>query len=473
MNSLIEQIQRNVTTGTSSAVAEVKAAFERAKKHNEYNAILSLSEKTSLENAQKIDDQIARGESVGRLAGVPFLAKDNFLTFGSTTTAASKILGNFTAPLQATVIKKLEAEGAICIGKTNLDAFAHGGSTENSAYGVTKNAKDTSRVAGGSSGGSAVAVALDIVPFALGTDTGGSIRQPASFNGVVGMKPTFGAVSRFGVIAMASSTDCIGPIATTIRDIEIIMEVVSGKDERDSTTLPNFFKLNSKTPKEKYKIGVIKECLTDSIDKNVRDTTKQSITMLKQKGYEVEEVSLPTLPYSLPIYYIIVPAEISSNLARYDGVRYGERHTGTSLQDMYMTSRDQGLETENKRRILIGTYVLSSGYYDAYYLQAQKARTLLIRDFEKAFDKYDVLISPTAPTPAFKIGENTHDPIKMYMSDIMTVAASLAGIPAISVPLPVDQDELPVGLQVMAPREKDADLLEFARVFEPKGEKNG
>lgn len=472
MENTIKEIRDRIVGGQSSAVHEVKAALERAKKADSYNAILSLIEERALERAGDIDQKIAKGQPVGQLAGVPFLAKDNFLTFDSNTTAASKILGNFKAPLQATAIEKLEDEGAICIGKTNLDAFAHGGSTENSAYGVTKNAYDTTRVAGGSSGGSAVAVALDIVPFALGSDTGGSIRQPASFNGVVGLKPTFGAVSRFGVVAMASSTDCIGPITKTVEDAQLIMDIISGKDDRDSTTLPDFFD-NDKTPKKKYKLGVVKECFSDAVDQKVQKRVLDYIDTLKQNGHTVEEVSLPTLPYSLPIYYIVVPAEVSSNLARYDSVRYGVRQSNQSLGKLYETSRDKGFEAENKRRILIGTYVLSSGYYDAYYLQAQKARTLLIREFEAAFSDYDMLLSPTAPTTAFKIGENIKDPVKMYMSDIMTVAASLAGIPAISIPLKVEQKELPIGLQVMAPRMKDMELLEFSRLVESQGEHNG
>ena len=401
-----------------SAVENVRQALEAARANESFHALLSLSEERALERAAQVD----AGSITGRLAGIPFLAKDNFLTFGSTTTAASRFLESFEAPLQATAIEKLEAEGAICIGKTNLDAFAHGGSTENSAFGPTKNAYDDTRVSGGSSGGSAVATALGIVPFAIGTDTGGSIRQPASFNGVVGVKPTYGTVSRFGVVAMASSTDTIGCFATTADDAALVMDIMAGRDERDMTTLPDFFAPSDVTPAQK--IGVIKEFMTDDVDVDVRARVGDYIERLKTAGHVVEEVSLPMLKYALAIYYIVVPAEISSNLARYDGVRYGRRAQATSLTELYGRSRDEGFEAENKRRIMIGSYVLSSGFFDAYYLQAQKARTLLINEFNKLFEAYDVLVGPVAPTPAFKLGENTADPVKMYLADVMTVPAS-------------------------------------------------
>ena len=443
-----------------SARANVEAAIARARENESFHAILSLTEERALERADMVD----RGEITGSLAGVPFIAKDNFLTLGGTTTAASSILENFHAPLQATAIEKLEAEGAICIGKANLDAFAHGGSTENSAFGPTMNAIDQQRVAGGSSGGSAVVVALGIVPFALGTDTGGSIRQPASFNGVVGVKPTYGTVSRYGVVAMASSTDTIGVLATNTDDAAQVMSIMSGKDTKDMTTLEDFF-----TPtvlEGKKRIGVIKEAMTDDVDAEVRNVTTAYIDKLRAVGHEVEEVSLSLLKYALAIYYIVVPAEISSNLGRYDGIRYGRRAEAKSLSDLYGSSRDQGFVTENKRRIMIGSYVLSSGFFDAYYLQAQKVRTLLINEFNELFNSFDVLIAPVAPTPAFALGENVNDPIKMYLADVMTVPASLAGLPAISVPAGKNAAGLPIGVQLIGKRRDDALLLALAKSME-------
>jgi aspartyl-tRNA(Asn)/glutamyl-tRNA(Gln) amidotransferase subunit A len=446
----------------TSARRNVEEAIAKAREHESFHALLSLTEARALERADAVD----RGEITGKLAGVPFIAKDNFLTLGSTTTAASKFLENFEAPLQATAIEKLESEGAICIGKANLDAFAHGGSTENSAYGPTKNAVDQERVAGGSSGGSAVAVALSIVPFALGTDTGGSIRQPASFNGVVGVKPTYGTVSRYGVVAMASSTDTIGVMATKTQDAALVMDIMSGQDTKDMTTLADFF-----TPtvlEGKKRIGVIKEAMTDDVDADVRRVTNEYIEKLRADGHAVEEVSLSLLKYALAIYYIVVPAEISSNLGRYDGIRYGKRAEATRLSEVYGSSRDQGFMTENKRRIMIGSYVLSSGFFDAYYLQAQKVRTLLINEFNELFTNFDVLIAPVAPTPAFRLGENTADPIKMYLADVMTVPASLAGLPAISVPAGKSEQGLPIGVQLIGNRRDDALLLALAGSIEGK-----
>ena len=443
-----------------SARKNVEEAIAKAHENESFHALLSLIETRALERADAVD----RGEITGLLAGVPFIAKDNFLTLAGTTTAASKILENFQAPLQATAIEKLEAEGAICIGKANLDAFAHGGSTENSAFGPTKNAVDQERVAGGSSGGSAVVVALQIVPFALGTDTGGSIRQPASFNGVIGFKPTYGTVSRYGVVAMASSTDTIGVLASNTKDAALVMDIISGKDTKDMTTLPDFF--TPTTLEGKKKIGVIKEAMTDDVDSDVRKVTNEYIEKLRTAGHEVEEVSLSLLKYALAIYYIVVPAEISSNLARYDGIRYGQRTDATRLSELYGSSRDAGFMTENKRRIMIGSYVLSSGFFDAYYLQAQKVRTLLIEEFNELFKSYDVLLAPVAPTPAFKLGENANDPIKMYLADVMTVPASLAGLPAISVPAGKSESGLPVGVQLIGKRRDDALLLALAGSIE-------
>jgi aspartyl-tRNA(Asn)/glutamyl-tRNA(Gln) amidotransferase subunit A len=467
--SLIEKIAARVKSGESSARHEVEAALARADGIEEYNAFISIIRDRALARADEIDSRIRNGEDVGRLAGVPFVAKDNFLVLGAPTTAAAKMLENFEAPLQATAIEKLEAEGAICIGKANLDAFAHGGSTENSAYGPTKNAVNPEKVAGGSSGGSAVVTALEVVPLALGSDTGGSIRQPASFNGVVGIKPTYGAVSRYGVVAMASSTDCIGCFTIDAADAELVMSVIAGQDERDMTTLPDYFVPEATKPDQR--IGLIKEFMSEGSDPEVRARVNEYAERLRAAGHTVDEVELPIAKYALAMYYIIVPAEVSSNLARYDGVRYGRRAEGAgTLAELYGKSRDEGFMTENKRRIMIGSYVLSSGYYDAYYLKAQKARTLLIEAFDELFQSYDMLIGPVSPTPAFGLGENTSDPIKMYLADIMTVPASLAGLPAVSVPGGETSEGLPVGVQLIGPRRSDAKLLALARSMEEKHE---
>jgi aspartyl-tRNA(Asn)/glutamyl-tRNA(Gln) amidotransferase subunit A len=351
--SHITSLVTRIRNGETTAVAEVERAFEKAHENDSYHALLSLTKERALERAADIDARVKKGENVGRLAGVPFVAKDNFLAFGAPTTAASKILENFQAPLQATAIEKLELEGAICIGKANLDAFAHGGSTENSAFGPTKNAFDQTKVAGGSSGGSAVVTALDIVPFALGSDTGGSIRQPASFNNVLGVKPTYGTVSRYGVVAMASSTDVIGCFTKDAADAELVLDVMAGRDPLDMTTLPDFFKPLPEA-KKLQKIGLVKELMSDDVDEEVRKRTLEYAEKLREVGHVVEEVSLPMITYALAIYYIVVPAEVSSNLARYDGIRYGVRADEVrTLAELYGRTRDEGFVTENKRRIMI------------------------------------------------------------------------------------------------------------------------
>ncbi|QQS17215.1 Asp-tRNA(Asn)/Glu-tRNA(Gln) amidotransferase subunit GatA [Candidatus Saccharibacteria bacterium] len=465
MDSEIIKIVERVKSGVSSARAEVEKAIAAAKEKDNLHALLELFENEALARADEIDARIKDGEDVGRLAGVPYVAKDNFLTTVGHTTAAAKILENFESPLDATAIERLDAEGAILIGKANLDAFAHGGSTENSAFGPTKNVVDPERVAGGSSGGSAAIVAAGVVPFALGSDTGGSIRQPASFNGAVGYKPTYGMISRYGVLAMASSTDVVGPLTRTVADAELLSEILAGPDGKDSTVHDDYF--ISQTTDKPLKIGLIREFIGDGVDEQVVAKTKEFVDRLKAAGHTVEDVDLPMAKYSLAIYYIVVPAEVSSNLARYDGVRYGLRsETAKSLDDVYGQSRDQGFMPENKRRIMIGSYVLSSGYFDAYYLQAQKARTLLIQEFDKLFDEYDFLIGPTAPTPAFKLGENTADPIKMYLADAMTVPSSLAGLPALSLPNGVNDQGLPIGVQIIGRQKDDARLLSFAKTME-------
>jgi aspartyl-tRNA(Asn)/glutamyl-tRNA(Gln) amidotransferase subunit A len=459
----IADIAEKVRSGQMKAVDNVRQALDAMAEKTDYDAIISTLEDRALARAAEIDNA-----PKGRLAGVPFIAKDNFLTFGGKTTAASNILRPFEAPYQSTAIEKLEAEGAICVAKANLDAFAHGSSTENSDWFVTKHPKDKTRVPGGSSGGSAAAVALDMVPFALGTDTGGSIRLPASFSGDVGYKPTYGLVSRSGVVAMASSTDVIGPLTKRVDDASLVLDIMSGRDELDSTTIER--------DKDSYvseamdvtdkRIGVIKEYFAEGIDPEVERIIRQAIDKLKSAGAEVEEVSMPSLPLALAVYYIVCPAEVSSNLSRYDGQRYGySSPDAKDLDQSYELSREQGFGAEAKRRIMIGTHVLSSGYYDAYYKKAQTVRTKIINEFAAAFEKYDFLVGPVAPMTAFKIGERSGDPLKMYLTDIMTVAANMSGNPAISVPAG-EADGLPVGLQMIGPMRGDKQLLAAAKKFE-------
>lgn len=462
----ISPIVADVQAGTKTAREYVEEAIARARSDS-HNAVLSIIETRALARADEVDAAVARGEKTGLLAGVPFLAKDNILAFGAPTTAATYMLESFDAPYQSTAIERLEEAGAICIGKTNLDAFAHGGSTENSYFGPTTNPHDTAKVPGGSSGGSAAAVALGIVPFALGTDTGGSIRQPASFCGVVGLKPTYGAVSRYGVVAMASSTDVVGPIASNVDDTSLVFSVMSGADVRDATTLPDYFEFNSDD--SPVTVGVIEECLSDDVNPAVKESIEQAIIALESAGHAVRRVSMPSIKHALAVYYIVVPAEIASNLARYDGIRYGHRSShATTLDETVKMSRSEGFMDENKRRILIGNYVLSSGYYDAYYHKAQSVRTIIINEFNDVFKTCDVLLAPVAPTPAFGLGQNTHDPLSMYLADIMTVPASLAGIPALSVPFGVNEKNMPIGVQLMAAQRQDAIALRIASVLEKK-----
>jgi len=464
----ISELAGQVQTGKQTATALVEKSLQIISDKKTYNAILWTTEKRARQRAKVIDGKIKKGESLGRLAGVPFIAKDNFLVFGAETTAASNILKGFNAPYQATAIEKLEAEGAICVAKANLDAFGHGASTENSDFMITKNPHDKTRVAGGSSGGPAAAVVLNMAPFAIGTDTGGSIRQPSSFSGCVGYKPTYGLVSRNGVIAMASSTDVIGPLTSSVADAALILDVIAGRDGLDSTTVErdksSYTKLNPKLKGKKF--GVIKEYLSDDVDSVVKKSVVGAITELKKSGAEIRELSLSSVPLALAVYYILCPAEISSNLGRYDGQRYGYSYKeARNLEESYKKTRSVGFGAEAKRRIMIGTYVLSSGYYDAFYLKAQIVRTKLINEFNEAFKSVDFLIGPVAPTAAFKIGENTKDPLKMYLSDIMTVAASLVGIPSISIPIS-ESGSLPVGLQIMAPQKADLELLSVAKAAE-------
>ncbi len=463
MKSLIEPIVAQVKAGSKTARMYAEEALARAEAATEYNAIISVIRERALERADAIDVAVKNGEEVGSLAGVPFIAKDMFLTFGSKTTAASNMLRDFEAPYQSTVIEKLEAAGAICIAKASQDAFAHGSSNENSDFGPVKNPHDKTKVPGGSSGGSAAVIALDIVPFALGTDTGGSIRLPASFCGVVGLKPTYGLVSRFGVVAMASSVDTIGAFTKHPSDLARVLDVIAGRDEYDATTIERTevsYNLESEKV-EPLKVGVIKEYMDERVDPAVRSIIERQIEALKSQGHQVETVDIPEVKTALAIYYVVIPAEISSNLARYDGIKYGHHsNTATNLKEVYGKSRTEGFNDENKRRIMIGNYVLSSGYYDVYYKKAQQARTLLIRAFDKAFTSYDVLLGPVAPTPAFDLGSH-EDPLAMYLTDIMTISANLVGIPALSVPAG-KVNHLPVGLQLMGKRGDDKLLLTVA-----------
>ena len=463
----ITVIAQKVQSGEVTAVSLIEDALSRIETAEEYRSIIAPIRQRALERAKEIDAAIEDGKESGRLAGVPFIAKDNFLAFGADTTAASNILKGFDAPYQATAIERLEAEGAICVAKANLDAFAHGSSTENSDFFTTRNPHDRERVPGGSSGGSAAAVVLGLAPFALGTDTGGSIRLPASFCGAVGYKPTYGLVSRSGVIAMASSTDVIGPITNSVEDAAIVLDVMSGVDSLDSTTIGR-----NPTPYTQYEIsskptiGIVKEYFDDGLDKDVNNTIQKTIKQLQEKGYKTKQISIPSLPLALACYYVLCPAEISSNLSRYDGQRYGySDKAAKNLEESYELSRTRVFGKEAKRRIMIGTYVLSSGYYDAYYKQAQTVRTKLVKEFTQAFEEVDILLGPTAPVTAFKIGENAKDPLAMYLTDVMTVAVNLVGIPAISIPAGLAHN-LPVGLQLMAPQKADRELLSIAKETE-------
>ena len=450
-----------------SAADQVEKSLQTiAEKQDEFKAIIATTAERARGRAKTIDSDIAAGKDVGRLAGVPFIAKDNFLVFGAETTAASNILKGFSAPYQATVIEKLEAEGAICVAKANLDAFGHGASTENSDFFTTKNPHDTSRVPGGSSGGSAAAVVLDMAPFALGTDTGGSSRQPASFSGCVGYKPTYGLMSRSGIVAMASSTDTVGTLARTVDDAALIIDVMAGRDDLDATTIERQDSyLDHSTDFKGKKIGIIKEWMGEGLANNVKAHIEATIAKLQAAGADTQEVSLPSLPLALAVYYILVPAEISSNLSRYDGQRYGYSKPDTKdLEESYRQSREIGFGKEAKRRIMIGTYVLSSGYYDAYYKKAQTVRTKLINEFNDAFNQFDFLLGPVAPTTAFELGAHS-DPLQMYLCDVMTVAANMVGCPSISLPAGMS-DDLPVGLQLMAPQRADKELLSIARQTE-------
>jgi aspartyl-tRNA(Asn)/glutamyl-tRNA(Gln) amidotransferase subunit A len=465
----ITELVADVQAGLISAIDLTQASLDRIAATTAYNAILEVNPK-ALELAKAVDARLAAGEDLP-LAGIPFIAKDNYLTFDTHTTAASNILKPYEAIYEGQVIRRLKAAGAVLVAKANLDAFAHGSSTENSDFGPTKNPVDPTRVPGGSSGGSAAAVALGQACFALGTDTGSSVRLPASFCGVVGMMPSYGLVSRSGVVAMGSSFDTMGVLTNHVADVGYIFNITAGKDPLDSTTVERADSyVLPQHPKslKGVQAAVIKEYMAEGIDPNVKTVIETAVDELRAAGAEIHEISIPLLKKALGAYYILVPAEVSSNLARHDGIRYGySSPDATNLEETYVLSRQQGFGAEAKRRIMIGTYVLSSGYYDAYYKRAQKVRTLLINEFKQAFQKYDVLLGPVAPTPAFKIGEKAADPVQMYLADICTVAVNLAGACGISVPAG-DVDGLPVGLQIIGPQAGEVKTLEIAQAYEQR-----
>ena len=453
-----------------SALELTEAIFQRISETEEKtHSYITLCRDSALNQARQADEVFKKERDTHALFGIPFAVKDNFLTRGIRTTCASKILGEFNPPYDSTTVSKIRAAGAVIIGKTNLDEFAMGSSTENSAFHPTCNPWNTDRVPGGSSGGSAAAVAADQCIVALGTDTGGSIRQPASCCGIVGLKPTYGRVSRFGIIAFASSMDQVGPMTKDVTDCALMLNAIAGYDPADSTSI------NEPVPRysaaltadiEGLRLGIPKEYFASGIQPEVERAVGQAIRLLEKNGAVPEEISLPHTDYAVAAYYIIATAEASSNLARYDGMRYGRRADAPDLTETYMLSREEGFGAEVKRRIMLGTYALSAGYYDAYYLKAQKVRALIKKDFDQAFKTCDAIITPTAPTTAFKIGEKTQDPLQMYLSDICTISVNLAGVPALSLPCGFDTDGLPIGMQIIGKHFDEANLFRIAYAYE-------
>jgi len=490
---MIKDLHKKLLAGETTSVKLTEAYFDVIeKKDTEIGAYLTLTKKLALEQAEFVDQKIKNGEEIDLMAGIPGAIKDNLCVDGVRATAGSKILDNYVALYDATVIKKLKESGAVILGKTNLDEFAMGSSTENSAYQKTKNPVDLERVPGGSSGGSVASVAGDMAVWALGTDTGGSIRQPSAFCGTVGLKPTYGRVSRYGAMAMASSLDQIGPIGKTAEDVAIVLSRISGEDMMDATSAKSSGKkyedfLEGEGDLQGKKIGIPKEYFGEGLDSRIREKVEQAVEKFKSLGVEIKEISIPMSEFALPVYYIIMTSEASSNLARFDGIKFGlsindQKDTAfevnkenRTLLETYLDSRKYGFGAEVKRRIMLGTYALSAGYYDAYYKKAQKVRALVRKDFEKAFSEVDFVFSPTAPEAAFKFGEKTDDPLKMYLSDIYTVPANLAGIPAISFPMGTIEVEessasrrMPVGGQLMGKWFDEEGLLNAAHQFEIK-----
>jgi len=464
-----DDIREGLLSGKFTCESIVKGYIERIRSYERLNAFISVFEDKAIERGIEIDKKIKEGR-FGKLAGMVIAVKDNICIKDERCTCASRILENFISLYNATVIERLLEEDAIIIGKTNLDEFAMGSSTENSYFGPTLNPFDETRVPGGSSGGSAVAVAVGLCTTALGSDTGGSIRQPASFCGVYGLKPTYGRVSRFGLVAFASSFDTIGPLANSTRDIALVLQVIAGRDENDSTCadvpVPDYLSFIGLDVKG-LRVGVPEEYFSLGLDDEVREAIQKRIDFLSENGAIIEKISLPHTEYNIPTYYILVTAEASSNLARYDGARYGYRASGVkSLYEMYVKSRSEGFGAEVKRRIMLGTYVLSAGYYEAYYRKAQKVRRLIKEDFDRAFEKVDVIITPTSPTTAFKLGEKIDDPLQMYLSDIYTVSVNLAGVPAINVPVGFDSKGLPIGMQIIGRQFDEGTILRVSDFIE-------
>jgi aspartyl-tRNA(Asn)/glutamyl-tRNA(Gln) amidotransferase subunit A len=456
-----------------TAAEACQASLDRIAQHDpELHAFHTVDRERALESAQLLDTAQASGSVLGPLHGVPIALKDNLSTRGLATTASSRILKHFVPPYSATVVQKLEAAGAVIIGKTNLDEFAMGSSTENSAFGPTRNPWAKDRAPGGSSGGSAVAVAARMVAAALGSDTGGSVRQPAALSGIVGLKPTYGRVSRYGLLAFASSLDQIGPLTRTVGDAALMLEVIAGADPHDSTAAAepvHNYRAALTGDVSGLRVGVPRAVLAEGIDRDVLRAFDSAIASLRDRGAAVVDIDLPHARYAIPIYYLIATAEASSNLARYDGARYGFRASpgkNETLRSMYDRTRDEGFGAEVKRRIMLGTYVLSHGYYDAYYVKAQQVRTLLRRDYERAFERVDLVAMPTTPTPAFKLGEKTSDPLQMYLADVFTVSANLAGLPAISVPCGFSVEDLPIGFQLTGRPFDESSLLRAADAYQ-------
>lgn len=473
INLTIKQAHEGLKKREFSAVELTKNYLEKIKK-SDLNSFLSVTEDLALKQAEAADEKIKNGE-FEMLCGIPCGVKDSILVEGEKCTAASKILENYVAPYDATVIRKLKEQGAIILGKTNTDEFTMGSSTENSAFGVTKNPHDKTRVSGGSSGGSAAAVAADETIYSLGSDTGGSIRQPASFCGVAGLCPTYGAVSRYGLIAHASSLDQIGPIAKNVEDCKIVFDAISGKDERDATSVDSKisnFKLDATAGNQisNLRVGVPKEYFAKGTDPEVEKIIRNAISKAEKAGANIVEISLPSSEFALACYYVIDPSEISANLARFDGIKYGLSEPAENLLDVYLKTRGRGFGDEVKRRIMIGTYCLSSGYYDAYYKKAQKVRKLIRHDFEKAFapsdDRVDLIFCPVSPFPAFKIGEKMNDPMSMYLADIYTIPMKLAGLPGLSLPVGKTKENLPVGLQIIGNHFEENKIFDIAAELE-------
>ena len=469
VHELKEKLEKKEITVTEI----VKAYVDRINsKEKDVEAFVTLLTDEALKEAEEIETKIKNGENLSPLAGIPIGIKDNICTKGVKTTCSSKMLENFVSPYNATVVEKLNNEQLINLGKLNMDEFAMGGATEYSAFHVTRNPWNLNTVPGGSSGGSAAAVAANLVPWALGSDTGGSIRQPASFCGVVGMKPTYGLVSRYGLVAFASSLDQIGPITKDVTDCAMLLNIITGHDQKDTTSENKEkidYTLSLKNDIKGMKIGVPKEFFGEGINKEVKQKLQEAIEKYKEMGAEVEEFSLDIANYSLATYYIIACAEASSNLGRFDGIRYGYRTPNyNNLKDIFRNSRSEGFGEEVKRRIILGTYVLSSGYYDAYYKKAQQVRTLVKQQFDQAFNKYDVILTPTAPTVAFEIGTKSSNPLEMYLADICTVSVNIAGLPGISIPCGVDSNEMPIGMQLIGQKFSEETLIKAAYAFEQK-----